>query len=61
MIELRYPKIEEAEEYLRILKDGKYEFYYAVIPEDVEEEIKWIKKCSFLPGLVLILIGIWKI
>lgn len=47
MIELRYPKIEEAEEYLRILKDGKYEFYHAAIPEDVEEEIKWIKKREY--------------
>jgi len=27
----------------------------------VLSEIRWIKKCSFLPGLVLILIGIWKI
>jgi putative sporulation protein YtaF len=27
----------------------------------VFSEIRWIKKCSFLPGLVLILIGIWKI
>ncbi|HCQ89442.1 MAG TPA: hypothetical protein DIU45_06445, partial [Clostridium sp.] len=47
MIELSYPKVEEAEEYLRILKEGEYEFYYAAIPEDVEEEIKWIKRREY--------------
>ncbi len=47
MIELRYPKVEDAEEYLRILEDGKYEFYHATIPKDVEEEVQWIKRREY--------------
>ncbi len=38
MINLRYPIIEDAEEFFRILTEGKFEFYYATIPESIELE-----------------------
>lgn len=47
MIELRYPEVEDAEEFFRILNDGKFDFYYATIPESVEEERDWIKRRAY--------------
>ncbi|MGF7056822.1 GNAT family N-acetyltransferase [Brassicibacter mesophilus] len=47
MIELRYPIIEDAEAFFRILTEGKFEFYYATIPESVELEREWIKRREY--------------
>jgi len=47
MVELRYPIVEDAEEYFRILTEGNFEYYYATIPETVEMERKWIDRCKF--------------
>lgn len=44
MIELRYPIVEDAERYLKILTEGKFENYLATIPENLIEEIKWIER-----------------
>ncbi len=47
MVELRYPIVEDAESFFRILTEGKYEFYYATIPESVELEKEWIKRREY--------------
>jgi len=46
MVELRYPRVEDAEEYFRILTEGNFQYYYATIPESVEMERKWIERCK---------------
>lgn len=47
MIKLRYPILEDAEEFFRILSEGKFEFYHATIPESVDLEREWIKKREY--------------
>lgn len=47
MIELRYPEIGDAEEFFRILNEGKFDFYYATIPESIELEREWIKRRAY--------------
>lgn len=47
MIKLRYPIIEDAEAFFRILTEGKFEFYYATIPESIELEREWIKRREY--------------
>jgi len=47
MINLRYPVIEDAEDFFRILTEGKFEFYYATIPESIEFEREWIKRREY--------------
>ncbi|WP_017415386.1 GNAT family N-acetyltransferase [Clostridium tunisiense] len=44
MIELRYPIIEDAESYFRILTEGKFEYYHATITESIDLEREWIKR-----------------
>ncbi len=47
MIELRYPIIEDSETFFRILTEGKFDFYYATIPESIEIERAWIKRREY--------------
>lgn len=47
MVELRYPRIEDAEAFFKILTEGKFEFYYATIPESINLEREWIKKREY--------------
>ncbi len=47
MFGLRYPIIEDAEAFFRILTEGKFEFYYATIPENVELEREWIRRREY--------------
>lgn len=47
MIELRYPIVEDAESFFRILTEGKFKFYYATIPESIEAEREWIKRREY--------------
>lgn len=47
MIELRYPIIEDAEIFFRILTEGKFEYYYALIPESISLEKEWIKRREY--------------
>ncbi|MBZ9621452.1 GNAT family N-acetyltransferase [Clostridium sp. FP2] len=47
MAELRYPIIEDSESFFRILTEGKFEFYYATIPESIESEKEWIKRREY--------------
>lgn len=47
MILLRYPIIEDAESFFRILKGGKFEYYYATIPKSITSEREWIKKREY--------------
>jgi len=47
MVNLRYPIIEDAETFFRILTEGKFEFYYATIPQNIELEREWIKKREY--------------
>lgn len=47
MIELRYPQIEDAEIFFRILNEGNFDFYYATIPESIESEREWIKRREY--------------
>lgn len=47
MIELRYPIIEDAEIFFRILTEGDFEYYYATIPESIDLERKWIERRNF--------------
>ena len=47
MINLHYPIIEDAEAFFRILTEGKFEFYYAAIPESIELEGEWIKRREY--------------
>jgi ribosomal-protein-alanine N-acetyltransferase len=47
MIELRYPIIEDAEAFFRILTEGKFEYYHAAIPVSIDAEREWIKKRAF--------------
>lgn len=47
MSELRYPIIEDAEAFFRILTEGKFELYYATIPESIELEREWIKRRQY--------------
>jgi ribosomal-protein-alanine N-acetyltransferase len=43
MIELRYPVIEDAEVFFRILTEGNFEYYHAAIPASIDAEREWIK------------------
>lgn len=47
MIELRYPFIEDAELFFRILTEGNFEYYHATIPESVDLERKWIERRNY--------------
>ncbi|MBE6059730.1 MAG: GNAT family N-acetyltransferase [Clostridium sulfidigenes] len=47
MVELRYPIIEDAEDFFRILTEGKFEFYYSTIPGSIELEREWIKSREY--------------
>jgi len=47
MVELRYPIIEDAEDFFRILTEGKFEFYYSTIPGSIELEREWIKRREY--------------
>ncbi|HBA03489.1 MAG TPA: N-acetyltransferase [Clostridium sp.] len=47
MINLRYPIIEDAEDFFRILTEGKFEFYYSTIPGSIELEREWIKRREY--------------
>lgn len=47
MIELRYPQMKDAESFFRILNEGKFDFYYATIPESIEAEKEWIKRREY--------------
>ena len=44
MVELRYPIVEDAELFFRILTEGNFQYYYATIPESIELEREWIKR-----------------
>ncbi|WP_164880516.1 GNAT family N-acetyltransferase [Clostridium manihotivorum] len=44
MIKLRYPLISDAEAFFRILTEGKFEYYYATIPESIDLERKWLER-----------------
>lgn len=43
MVKLRYPKPEDAERFYEILNNIDPTYYYAPIPDSVEEEREWIK------------------
>ncbi len=43
-IKLRYPKVSDAEKYLRILNNPKFR-YFGSRPRSVKEEEKWLKEC----------------
>ena len=47
MIELRYPITQDAEIFFRILTEGKFEYYYASIPESISLEKEWIKRRKY--------------
>lgn len=47
MIKLRYPILEDAEVFFRILTEGNFTFYYATIPQSIELEREWIKRRKY--------------
>ncbi|WP_160672474.1 GNAT family N-acetyltransferase [Clostridium sp. C8-1-8] len=47
MIKLRYPLISDAEVFFRILTEGKFEYYYATIPESIDLERKWLERREY--------------
>ncbi|MGV8984531.1 GNAT family N-acetyltransferase [Clostridium sp.] len=47
MIELRYPIIEDAESFFKILTEGKFEYYYATIPESIAIEREWVNRREY--------------
>lgn len=47
MIELRYPKPEDAKPFYEILNNIDSKYYYATIPDSIEMEIKWIERRQY--------------